>query len=50
MKQLKNTLKTRTVFVYRSTKKQDKKYETNPTDHTTITYTTTATGTGLIFF
>ncbi|WP_165456480.1 hypothetical protein [Pedobacter kyonggii] len=49
MKQPKNTLKTRTVFVFRSTKKQLRNFDTNPTDATTATFTTTATGSGVIF-
>jgi hypothetical protein len=49
MKQPKNTLKTRTVFVFRSTKNQLQNGKTNPTDTTATTVTTTATGSGVIF-
>jgi len=49
MKQPKNTLKTRTVFVFRSTKNQPRNFGSNPTDTTTVTLTTTATGSGVIF-
>jgi hypothetical protein len=50
MRQLKTTLRTKTVFIFKSVKNQQIAFGTTPTDTSSTTYSTTITGGGLISF